>query len=625
MFILIKAEFMKNRLILLISLMYFFLSLLINNIVIAGKYFDPAELDTISVPDSTLGDTWYVDGENGNDKNDGRTPKTAFRTLAKCLDRYRSALNGGDVVKIMAGVYHERITIANVFTSAEARLIIGPYGNGPVIIDASDTHKLVWKKYNSDIYLADFADIKIGKAQAKPNAIILDDNFKKSRQVDNISDIIAFGQWSYDDKTRKLYVHTNGDAPDSHNIIVTKFDENNVEYGIYGVGNKKDYSYIEIHGLTIIGASSWGIWLSGDHCRIEQCVVKYSGKGAIQLKSDYAEIKKNLITGNVLMNWPRGRTWDTSGGWPISLVAGSHALVSGNIVHDNGGEGIGSGGPVGLTNIHDNIVYNNWSVNIYIDNSPYHTIQKNLIYSTQPDPADMIDENKIPSWTSWEKILWRMRAQGIVLGDEKAASRTARSTGTKIINNIIVGCRTGFTHYGQADQAGLKNHTIMNNTIIIPNSYVKGEKNSGVIIPYNHGNNVNTVFKNNIIVGTNPKTPLIQYRGETDEKGIIMDNNIYFNQANKKAFILGYSKAIDFQSWRNITGQDRNSLNTDPLFLGNAGSFDSQNYVLSKKSPALDRGVISKKYSDDFYSFLRGPLWDIGAIESSTIITPQNN
>ena len=85
----------------------------------------------------------------------------------------------------------------------------------------------------------------------------------------------------------------------------------------------------------------------------------------------------------------------------------------------------------------------------------------------------------------------------------------AKTSNIKISNNIIIGCRRSYTHYGHKEPSGLKNFIVENNTIIVPHAKGLNEKFIGINIPHNKGNNFNTVFRNNIVYGTHPDTYLL--------------------------------------------------------------------------------------------------------------------
>lgn len=597
------------------------LLMLVSDISWAGNYYD--ENEVLVAPTGT-GSTYYVDGTNGNDSWNGKydtfqvgTTNGPFKTIGKALDRYSTGrLVGGNTIKIKAGLYRTRITIANVIGNIDenTRFTIGPYGDGEVIIDASDTHLLTWAK-NSDyplIYEAP-CDFKLGTGYTSPNAVIMDDNFKIGRPVYALSDVNSFGKWFYDSAAKKIYVHTNGEDPLMHDIIVTKHDPNNVEYGVYSGAE----DFLTIYGLTIRGAGSYGVYVTNNHTNVEKCKITFSGKGAINLPGLYSKIYKNKVYGNVLLNWPRGRTWDTSGGWPLTVQTKGYGYFGGNIIYENGGEGIGSYGGAGNVLVEDNIVHDNWSVNIYLDNNPNGIIRRNLVYNSGFYPQYAIDANKLPTWTTIGKVYKRMYPEGIITADETASGAVATSVNHQIYNNIIIGCYTGYSHYGQATGAGFRNFTIANNTIVLPNINSPYGTFAGIRIG-SYAASANTVIKNNIIYGTN-HGPLVSLINPT-EQGVKFNNNLYFDTAALSPFITGTypaEVARDFAGWKTTTTQDGASIYADPKFTNGSDAFTAKYYKPASMSPAFKIGETLSIFNVDFEQVLKAVPWTVGALEGS--------
>lgn len=592
--------------------------------VFAGEYFNKDSQVSYSVSDCDKNKnpqclTFYIDGTNGNDLWNGLSPEyTAgtngpFKTINKALDRYSNRMKGGNVFKIKAGTYYERITVANVTgnVSEDTRLVLGSYGNGEVIIDASDTNKLIWTK-NADnplIYEANYSGVKLGNTgQAVPQAVVLNNNYRNGRPVDSISEIDSYGKWFYYPALTRIYIHTNGEDPVTHNILVVKKDSNTVETGIY----ISSESFITVAGLTIRGAGSYGVWAYGQsqNVKIENNNIVFSGKGAVKIEDAYGEIIKNNIHGNILLNWPRGTTWDTSGGWPPALFSGKDSpVIRGNIVDNNGGEGIIIGSKASGGLIEDNKVFDNWSVNIYLDHHSNALIKNNLVYCTGPVATDAMDIEKIPSWTTVKKIYRRLRPDGIITADEDADPTTSNIS---IYNNIVNSCATGFSHYAEIAGSGIKNFSIFNNTIIVPPKDISETSWSGITIPYNSGYNSGTAVKNNIIYGTGSDTALIWIKGGINEKGVLFDNNLYYN--NNSSVFWSDINRYDFGAYKVNLGQDAQSIFSDPKFKNI--SFNGESGDLLPESPAIDAGIIVDM-NTDFYGNIRpqGNKYDIGAIE----------
>ena len=78
------------------------------------------------------GRIYYVDGAQGNDKNDGLTLATAWKTIQKSLD---SAV-AGSTVEIRGGTYYEQLTV-HVTGTAGNPVTFTNYNNEQVIIDGS--------------------------------------------------------------------------------------------------------------------------------------------------------------------------------------------------------------------------------------------------------------------------------------------------------------------------------------------------------------------------------------------------------------------------------------------------------------------------------------------------------
>ena len=75
---------------------------------------------------------FYVDSKNGSDKNDGMSPDTAFKSLAKVSTKYYQP---GDQILFKAGCTFNGSMEINGYGLADARVTIGSYGEGakPII------------------------------------------------------------------------------------------------------------------------------------------------------------------------------------------------------------------------------------------------------------------------------------------------------------------------------------------------------------------------------------------------------------------------------------------------------------------------------------------------------------
>lgn len=612
------------------------LTILLPTTVLAGTYFDQSEMATYTIPDSSGGDTFYVDGVNGSDTYNGLSPTYTsgttgpFKTIGYAYNKYRpNYAVGGDVIKVKAGIYREEVYLdlsssQTATLTVSTPLSIGPYGDGEVIIDPSPV-VTNWTAYDSNIYMGDWPN-----ASYPPNSVIMNGSFKNYRDKQTLGELTQEGLWYFNSSTRKLYVHTGGVNPSTLDPVIPYNYDSAEQYCIFNPG----YNYLRFYGLTLRGAARYGFsdYPGGTGQVVEKCTIKWNVGNGIRIFGEYGVLRKNHVWGNMMRSWPRGRVYAANGGWGQGATLGGYGLAEGNITHDNGGEGMGVYGGTGHVVFQDNIAYDNWSVGLYLDNAAACTFQRNLIYSNNPDYADIVETWQLPAWiiaageatitSETNKIKGRMRQEGIMAGDESATNATARSNGFKAINNIIIGARRGFTTYGQATGAGLVNYTIANNTIIMPNiSPVYGDFAGMTLYP--DTDNTGSVVRNNLIYSYAPSgqtQPLMNFGNSSTMSGVTFDNNLYYSVNGSTPFKSGYYPSetlYNFTGWKAYvpSGYDANSLYADPLFVGTAGNFTSADYAIGATSPAKDAGAdLSSTFTTDFLGNTRN-TFDIGALE----------
>ena len=64
-----------------------------------------------SISSLSTADGYIVDGDNGNDNNDGETINDPFKTITRCVE---ALANPGDECLIRAGNYHEVVTVTGL-------------------------------------------------------------------------------------------------------------------------------------------------------------------------------------------------------------------------------------------------------------------------------------------------------------------------------------------------------------------------------------------------------------------------------------------------------------------------------------------------------------------------------
>jgi hypothetical protein len=574
------------------------------------------------VPPSSTGATYYVDGTNGKDTNNGTSAITALKTIAKSLE----LIAAGDTVLIRKGLYREGINLTSGPSGTATKPItFGSYGDGEVILDGSNKTG-VWELVSGTVWKTKKSDWQAGQ-NIEPIAVVVNDvALKQVTQGQNGSAApqvglagVSSGSGKWHNGTAFITADMGSVDPNTADIVMPKLSQDQTHVYFY---NKE---YVTFKGLTIRGSGSNGIWGYGSHIAIESCNIKFNGKAAVSFfagdapnfeGTDNAVLTSNIYQ-NVLVNWPRGNNGyaESGGGWPGTLAWSGNArgIARGNIIHLNGGEGIASYLPFkGNTNgilVEQNVVSDNWSVDVYIDNHQNAVIRNNLIYNHpidyNPSTTNFLYVGKPYPFDQLGKF-----SVGIGIGDESYGVG-ANLANTQVYNNIIAGVRTGILDYaeGNADAAplhGLKNALIANNTIIMPFDEFPGTGGTyGIKLRDNLKNNVNTVIANNLIYGTRNQDPLMfsEFTGRLD--GITLKNNLYFNLATTKPFgsvdlVNGsyVEKTYTLSEWKTNTGSETNSLFQDPL-LESAAHFGILSPTLYKfdqakpkaGSPAIGAGT----------------------------------
>jgi hypothetical protein len=496
-----------------------------------------------AVPIGT-GRVFYVDAAAGNDVNDGLSETRAFRTIGRAVSGSSAPVAPGDTVRIKAGFYREQLRI-NKSGTASARIAIGAYGNGAVVIDASRA-VTGWTLYSGQIYRA--------KPGFVPTAVVVDGQplfpeFSAGALIEK--------RWYYNTATGDLYLWAPGGGnPASHDVGVVTDDQ--AQEGVF----VDSASYVTLYGVTVRFAGGHGVAVIGNSVRVERSRLLFNGKHGLtanpwgSITGTNLAVVKNEVYHNFLRNWPRGRyKW---GGWGSGVGSTTpNALYEGNVVHKNGGEGMLSYLAGGGLVVRDNVVYDNWSVNLYVDNEPNAVVENNYVYCHTPDAHDLYN-NGDPD-PSDNAALKRLRAQGVMTADEDyGVSPAANLHDVTIRNNVIVGCRQGIQHYAAAAGSGLKNVKVLNNTIVVPSAGVPGEPTfSGISIPYNNGNNSGSVYRDNVVYASGAGTYVLNGGESTADpfKGISVDHNLWFNTSNSRPFQWGPSyNSYTHAEWLALAG-----------------------------------------------------------------------
>ena len=586
--------------------------------------------------------TYFV-ATNGNDHNSGLTPDKPFATFQKAV----AAVRPGDTVLIKAGVYHQVLNVLNVAGGLPGRPItFGAYGDGPVVIDAAPLiAPSAWARVRPGIYAAQVSKTLDGQALPlpcsiegcskgqQPMAVVVDERALKPAPHNDASSITPGSHtWAYDGQT--LTVDLGSRKPDSAQVDVVSQANPSAIYW-YGVSN------LVFNGLTARSSGAGGIWGYGNGITVSHCVSVFNTKAGInfmgngEIANAHNQALYNLVYMNAMHNWPRGNNGFAAagGGWSGGLVfsASERGLALGNVVVQNGGEGMIAYGswpkfPSGHTVFERNLVMDNWSANVYIDNQPGDSVRNNAVYFSGYNTASWARPPQ--SGYPWSN-LFKMNA-GISIGDECNSSGytpcAAKLADTQILNNLIVGFRVGVAEYAEgrlANPHGLKNTLIANNTIVSmlatpPNTY-----SAGIFLRDNGAANRDSRIVNNLVVTFAHDQPAVWYLGNGADPGVTIDHNAYYNPGNAAVMWTGSMivRKLDLAQWQAQTGNDQQSIFSDPALvdlarLSPSGGTPYPYIALALKpgSPLIGRGLtLNNALTADFAGRPRVAAWNIGA------------
>ena len=231
-------------------------------------------------------------------------------------------------------------------------------------------------------------------------------------------------------------------------------------------------SYLDISGFEAKDSVSHGIVISGKNINFSDFSV-------------HDTVNENKS----------GSSCTGSGGWGSGFkvyVGGENLNISNGQIFHNWGEGLAvtRGINVTVTNV---VSYDNFSANIYLDNSKNVTLSRSFVYCT--DNSSYYRSGQ--------------PASGILIGEENYSGWGAQLENLKIVNNIIFACR-GLSFYGaEVSPGGLVGALIAHNTI--SSVYNNGRAISIAA----EANNSKIVIKNNIVDGA-----------VTTGTGITVSNNL---------------------------------------------------------------------------------------------------
>lgn len=346
--------------------------------------------------------------------------------------------------------------------------------------------------------------------------------------------------------------------------------------GVVAIGGGS--SYIRFDGFEVQNGPSAGIFIYGaNNIKVRWNEVHDMGGGGIisytPSSSSWGTNNNLLISGNtvyhcVLDNYPHSEsnTWQQA----ISAWRSNYVEISGNYVYENHGEGIDYIISDNGT-IKGNKVWDNFSVNIYMDNAQSTKVDGNLISCNNTD-------------------FYRLGnpAGGIVVANETYSSYEQNvADGLTVMNNIVLRCNAGFSYGDWEYNGGMHNSKIVNN-VFYSTAYATIWINGGDI-------HSNVLVANNIFYQKYNRP----YASADDANGFTFQYNTWYGGGDSSTIISGSG-----------------DVTTDPKLV-NPGGGSSTDYQLQSTSPCINTGTTVSAVTTDYWGTgrPRGTAYDMGVHE----------
>jgi parallel beta-helix repeat protein len=329
-------------------------------------------------------------------------------------------------------------------------------------------------------------------------------------------------------------------------------------------GSYVTFSGFEVRNSNRIGILSWeakfvSIRNNKSHDNVKGGI--YAGGSAFGLSSDVT-VDGNTVYNNVTENTAHA----SGGGWSqtIGIQKTDRGKVTNNKVYNNDGEGIVFVlSDNGLAQKND--VYDNFSVEVYLDNARSTTIDSNFVHSTGN--------------TRYYRNGYA--AAGISVANE-SYSTSNPSTDNKITNNIVTGNRWGFYYGNYEVGGGLKNTTIANNTFYGASQEILKIDNA-------------------------------------THSGSLVQNNVFYQTTGLGASVAGGGVTYARNGWYGATAgaaAGSGDVIGDPR-LTNAGGTTASDYRLTTFSPAVGVALPLTSVTRDYFGNARVGSIDLGAHQLS--------
>lgn len=347
-------------------------------------------------------------------------------------------------------------------------------------------------------------------------------------------------------------------------------------------------AYIRIDGFVLNGGESpFLVYPDGDHIELINSTAKLGHQSGVKAyRCTNCLFDKNIVYDNSRVNWPRGTSNVNATSWAggINLVLSSNSTISNNQIYWNHGEGMSCFRNCVNITMNNNIVADNWSVNVYLDHSNGGVVEGNLIYQSADARA-----------YAYVGCCNGNNASGIEISAENYGE-TPILNNVKIRRNIVVNSSVCLNVARNNINVNWTNFEISGNSCF-------GDQH-GLFIQNTGGTITEFAIKNNLIniAGTNLYSAVLN----PNTSGNTLSHNIY--QASSVLFSYNGSDTSSYANWASNSGETNSSYanpgNVDKTYipprlwddgvLGSPAAVSSivlTNYGLTSSAAAINAGT----------------------------------
>ena len=307
----------------------------------------------ISIHEPTGDVTYYVDAENGDDSNDGTSPETAWKTLAKASS-IRQLKEGGSILLKAGSVWNgEQLTVRNAQGTEANPVVIGSYGDGakPVINgnganwDADTKEELAAVHiYNSENIVIENLEITNWDSSVSgdytQSSKLLSGLVVENKDAGALSNVVIRNNKIHDVNGRMaggaekaaggLIVVVTGGGSNHTGTVESWYDGLTIDGNeVYNVCHEAIYMESVWASRTLVGGTSSDTgyqnagnssWVGSNDVTIENNYVHdVAGDGIVPINTTDALVQYNLIDNSADSSWDHSAnpnhaalwTWDT--------------------------------------------------------------------------------------------------------------------------------------------------------------------------------------------------------------------------------------------------------------------------------------------------------------------------